>query len=92
MSYNYGLRPGSTQKLTTNNASQPSTAFTAGTTYIRVVGDANCHFAISTNPTASATSPLLPSGEIEILKVTAGEKIAVFHGSSTNVYVTEMSA
>ena len=30
--------------------------------------------------------------EIEILKVSPGEKIAVFHGSSTDVYVTEMSA
>jgi hypothetical protein len=27
-----------------------------------------------------------------MLKVSPGEKIAVFHGSSTNVYVTEMSA
>nr|BAR19056.1 hypothetical protein [uncultured Mediterranean phage uvMED] len=91
MSYNYGLRPGATQKITTNNSSQASSAFSAGTTYIRIVADANCHWAISTSPTAAATSAFLPSGEIEILKVSAGEKIAVFHGSSTNVYVTEMS-
>ena len=92
MSYNYALRPGTTQKLTTNNSSTASSAFGSQTEYIRVVGDANCHFVLGASPTASATSALLPSGEIEILKVSPGEKIAVFHGSSTDVYVTEMSA
>ena len=53
---------------------------------------ANCHFVLGASPTASATSAFLPSGEIEIFKVSPGEKIAVFHGSSTNVYITEMSA
>ena len=33
MSYNYGLRPGVTQKLTTKNSSQASTEFTAETNY-----------------------------------------------------------
>tara|TARA_B100000214_G_C23950626_1_gene620304 strand:- start:1371 stop:1649 length:279 start_codon:yes stop_codon:yes gene_type:complete len=91
MSYNYGLRPGVTQKLNTNNSSTASTAFGVGTEYVRVVGDANCHIAFGAAPTASATSFLLPSGEIEVFKVSPGQKIAVFHGSSTNVYVTEMS-
>ena len=92
MSYNYALRPGSTQKINTNHASAASTAFGAQTEYIRIVGDANCHFVLGASPTASATSAFLPSGEIEIFKVSPGEKIAVFHGTSTNVYVTEMSA
>jgi len=92
MSYNYALRPGTTQKLSTNNSSTASAAFGSQTEYIRIVGDANCHFVLGASPTASATSALLPSGEIEMLKVSPGEKIAVFHGSSTNVYVTEMSA
>ena len=83
---------GTTQKLNTNNSSTASAAFGSQTEYIRVVGDANCHFVLGGSPTASATSALLPSGEIEMLKVSPGEKIAVFHGSSTNVYVTEMSA
>ena len=92
MSYNYALRPGTTvQKLNTNNSSTAS-AFGSQTEYIRIVGSANFHFVLGANPTASATSALLPSGEIEILKVSPGEKIAVFHGSSTDVYVTEMSA
>ena len=92
MSYNYALRPGTTQKLNTNNSSTASAAFGSQTEYIRIVGDANCHFVLGASPTASATSALLPSGEIEIFKVSPGEKIAVFHGTSTNVYVTEMSA
>ena len=37
-------------------------------------------------------NPEILTGEIEILKVSPGEKIAVFHGSSTDVYVTEMGA
>ena len=92
MSYNYALRPGTTQKINTNNSSQASSAFGSQTEYIRIVGSANFHFALGASPTASATSALLPSEEIEILKVSPGEKIAVFHGSSTDVYITEMSA
>ena len=92
MSYNYALRPGATQKLNTNNTSTRSDAFGNQTNYIRIVGSANFHFVLGASPTASATSALLPSGEVEIIKVSPGEKIAVFHGSSSDVYVTEMSA
>ena len=92
MSYNYALRPGATQKINTNNSSAASSAFGSQTEYIRIVGSANFHFVLGASPTASATSPLLPSGEVEIIKVSPGEKIAVFHGSSTDVYVTEMGA
>ena len=69
MSYNYALRPGTTQKLNTNNSSTASAAFGSQTEYVRVVGDANCHFVLGASPTASATSAFLPSGEIEIFKV-----------------------
>ena len=92
MSYNYALRPGTTQKLNTNNSSTASAAFGEHTYYVRIVGSANFHFVLGASPTASATSPLLPSGEVEIIKVSPGEEIAVFHGSSTDVYVTEMGA
>ena len=89
MSYNYALRPGTTQKLNTNNSSTASAAFGSQTEYIRVVGDANCHFVLGASPTASATSAFLPSGEIEIFKVSPGEKVAVI--GSAEVSVTEMS-
>ena len=46
MSYNYALRPGTTQKINTNNSSAASSAFGSQTEYIRVVGDANCHFVL----------------------------------------------
>ena len=78
--------------LNTNNSSTASAAFGEHTYYVRIVGSANFHFVLGASPTASATSPLLPSGEVEIIKVSPGEKIAVFHGSSTDVYVTEMGA
>ena len=92
MAYNYALRPGTTQKINTNNSSTASATFGDQTNYIRIVGSANFHFVLGAAPTASATSALLPAGEVEILKVSPGEKIAVFHGSSTDVYVTEMGA
>ena len=92
MAYNYALRPGTTQKINTNNSSAASAAFGDQTNYIRIVGSANFHFVLGASPSFTATSPLLPSGEVEILKVSPGEKIAVFHGSSTDVYVTEMGA
>ena len=50
MSYNYALRPGTTQKLNTNNSSTASAAFGSQTEYIRVVGDANCHFVLGAHP------------------------------------------
>ena len=76
MAYNYALRPGTTQKINTNNSSAASAAFGDQTNYIRIVGSANFHFVLGASPTASATSALLPSGEVEILKVSPGEKIA----------------
>jgi hypothetical protein len=92
MAYNYALRPGTTQKINTNNSSTASAAFGDQTNYIRIVGSANFHFVLGASPTASATSALLPSGEVEIVKVSPGEKMAVFQGSSTAVDVTEMGA
>jgi len=92
MAYNYALRPGTSQKINTNNSSTASAAFGEQTNYIRIVGSANFHFVLGVTPTASATSALLPAGEVEILKVSPGQKIAVFHGSSTDVYITEMGA
>jgi len=46
MSYNYALRPGTTQKINTNNSSAASSAFGSQTEYIRIVGSANFHFVL----------------------------------------------
>jgi hypothetical protein len=72
-------RMGTTQVFTVTTSSVQSTAFGASTTMIRVsCSSGHCHFQIGTNPTASiTTSPMMPNNFSEIIKVNAGEKIAV---------------
>ena len=72
-------RMGTTQVFTVTNSSVQSTAFGASTTMIRVSCSlGHCHFQIGTNPTASiTTSPMMPNNFSEIIKVSAGQKIAV---------------
>jgi hypothetical protein len=72
-------RMGTTQVFTVTNSSVQSTAFGASTTMVRVSCSlGHCHFQIGTNPTASTTtSPMMPNNFSEIIKVNAGEKIAV---------------
>ena len=72
-------RMGTTQVFTVTNSSVQSTAFGASTSMVRVSCSlGHCHFQIGTNPTASiTTSPMMPNNFSEIIKVNAGEKIAV---------------
>ena len=90
---NYGLRHGTVLKLTSGSTSSLSSAFTDGTEYIRVVSTIACHIHISPTPTAAVTTSYLPAAEVEIIKVSAGEKIAVLRvgGSDGQLYVTELS-
>jgi hypothetical protein len=76
----YGVpRLGTTQVFTVSNSSVQSTAFGESTTMIRLSCSlGHCHFQIGTNPTANlTTSPMMPNNFSEIIKVNAGEKIAV---------------
>jgi len=90
---NYGLRHGTVLKLTSASSSSASSAFTDGTEYIRVVSTIACHILVATTPTAATTTTYLPAAEVEIIKVTPGEKIAVLRvgGSDGELYVTELS-
>ena len=90
---NYGLRHGTVLKLTSGSSSSASAAFTDGTEYIRVVSTIACHIQVEVSPTAAATTTYLPAAEVEIIKVSAGEKIAVLKvtGSDGELYVTELS-
>lgn len=65
-------------------ASVQSSALGAQTYWIRVsaVGaitatNAGVHFQVGDNPTASATSPLLPLNWVETVKANPGQKVAV---------------
>ena len=88
-------RMGTTQVFTVTTSSVQSTAFGASTTMVRVSCSlGHCHFQIGTNPTASiTTSPMMPNNFSEIIKVNAGEKIAVIKDAtvtSSTFSVTEL--
>ena len=90
---NYGLRHGTVHKLTSGSSSSPSSAFSANIEYIRVVGTVACHIHVAVSPTAAATTTYLPAAEVEVIKVSAGEKIAVIKvtGSDGELYATELT-
>lgn len=96
-------RPSTSQNVSYNaagGASAQSAAFGSQTYWIRVVSVGvvsatidGVRIAIGTNPTASATSTLLPVNWVEYIKVTPGEKIAVL-GNNTGtgtVNITELT-
>ena len=59
MAYNYGLRPGVTQKISPSGSSvATSNAFGSQTEYVRVAADADVHIVFATAPTATANDIL----------------------------------
>lgn len=81
-------------------ASAQSTAFGSQTYWIRVsaVGvldstNNGARIVVGDNPTASATSTLLPLNWIEVIKCTPGQKIAVLGNSAAvgSLSVTELA-
>ena len=92
MAYNYGLFPIKTQKVTSSGSSAAtSDGMLAHTQFVRLVATANCHVAFGESPTATTSDMYLPADDIEIIKIRPGEKVAVLHGSSVNLFVTELS-
>jgi hypothetical protein len=93
MAHNYGLRHGTVLKLTSGSSSSASSAFSANIEYIRVVSTIACHIQVAVAPTAAVTTTYLPANEVEIIKVSPGEKIAVLRvgGSDGELYVTELT-
>jgi hypothetical protein len=103
MQFHDAYRPLASQNVAyaaAGGASAQSTAFASQTRYIRVcaVGVVSgtidgVRIAIDSNPTAVATSYLLPVNWVEIIKVSPGQKIAVL-GNNTgtgSVSVTELT-
>jgi hypothetical protein len=87
---NYGLRPKSTSVITMSGTSAQSSAIGANIQYVRLVADANCHYEIGANPTATTSTVYLPVGEIETIKISEGEKVAGICASG-NLYVTSLT-
>ena len=70
--------PPAAGQVVTFTTSTQSAALSAGTTFVRVVADADCHIEVGGNPTATTSSVIkLTAGAPEYFGVTAGHKIAV---------------
>jgi hypothetical protein len=65
------------QKISISGASTQSSAFNDRTRAIEIVADGACHIAIGDDPTAAATTMLLPANTPRIYGVSPGQKIAV---------------
>ena len=86
---NYGLRPVTTSKVAMSGTSAQSSAIGANIQYVRLVADANCHYNIGVNPTATTSTVYLPANEIETIKISEGEKVAGICASG-KLYVTSL--
>jgi RNA:NAD 2'-phosphotransferase (TPT1/KptA family) len=87
---NYGLRPVTTSKVAMSGTSAQSSAIGANIQYVRLVADAACHYNIGVNPTATTSTVYLPANEIEIIKISEGEKVAGICASG-KLYVTSLT-
>ena len=74
------LRPGTTQKLNTNNSSTASAAFGSQTEYVRIASATDFHIIFGGSPTATASHIFIPADQPEIFKVSPGEKVAALGG------------
>ena len=94
MSFNYGLRPGTIQKITMAGtaASVASSAFGSQTEYVRIAASTDFHIIFGAAPTATADHIFIPADQPEIFKVSPGEKVAIKGTSGDDISVVELSA
>jgi hypothetical protein len=88
------LLAGTGQNVTIGAASVQSTAIGAQTHAIRIVATGACHIETGPNPTATASSALIPANQRgEVFKVSPGDKVAVIQdGASTGTLnIVELS-
>jgi len=84
-----GMKPKTTEKITSSGTSVQSTAISDNIFYVRIAADAACHLEIGVNPTATTSSIYLPADDYEYFKISPGEKVAVI--GTVNLYVTELT-
>jgi hypothetical protein len=94
MSFNYGLRPGTIQKITMAGtaASIASSAFGSQTEYVRIASSTDFHIIFGGSPTATASHIFIPADQPEIFKVSPGEKVAALGGNNAVISIVEMGA
>lgn len=68
--------PGTDQTPLTFSASQASAAFDDGTRYIGIIADADFHYEVGADPTATTGSFKLPANMPHFIGVSPGHKIA----------------
>lgn len=71
------------EDITTGAASAQSTAAPVGTTHVRLSTTVACRVLVGgTNPTALATSELLPVGYVALKRIVPGDKVAAIQEGS----------
>lgn len=72
----------SSEDITTGAVSAASSAAPAGTTHVRLATTVACRFVTGETPTAVATSPLLPTNYVGMIKIPVGWKVAALQEGS----------
>jgi len=87
------FKPGATQTVAVGASSAVSNAVNAQTTEVRVIATVDAFVEISSAPTASSSSFILPAFTVEYFRVSGSSKVAVLRvGSVTGTArVTELS-
>ena len=87
------FKPGATQTVAVGASSAASNAINAQTTEVRVIATVDAFVEISSAPTASSSSFILPAFTVEYFRVAGSDKVAVLRvGSVTGTArVTELS-
>ena len=87
------FKPGATQTVAVGASSAASNAINAQTRDIRVITTVDAYVEISSAPTASSSSFILPAFTVEYFRVAGSDKVAVLRvGSVTGTArVTELS-
>ena len=87
------FKMGATQTVAVGASSAASSAVNANTREIRVIATVDAYVEISSSPTASSSSFILPAFTVEYFRVAGSDKVAVLRvGSVTGTSrVTELS-
>ena len=87
------FKMGATQTVAVGASSAASNAVNANTREIRVIATVDAYVEISSAPTASSSSFILPAFTVEYLRVAGADKVAFLRiGSTTGTArVTELS-
>jgi hypothetical protein len=78
----YAISVLTSQNVTVSGASAQSAPFIQGARLVRLVSTTDCYVAFGTNPTAVATSVLLPAGQPEYFAVKPGWRVAAIQATA----------